>query len=204
MRVHAAFSTGILMSESNLVSKLFFFRESVFGLEPLFSQPAMLLPVLKLGVAPAVARVASDAGLQPIGTDTVITNFPTMDSELAWGVVFYASGLIFLTLWEELVVPRLKLRSILPDIPLLPNQLSEAERSTSWILPWTANLPVPPPAYDELSSMDKFRVGRVNNVAQYITVHTPDRFITGVIEKSSEWSQFYKNETIIILKERIG
>ncbi len=163
----------------------------------------MLLPVLKLGVTPAVARVASDAALHPIGSDSVITNFPTMDSELAWGVAFYASGLILLTLWEERVVPRLKLRSILPDIPLLPNELSEAERSTSWILPWTANLPVPPPVYDKLSSMDKFRVGRVNNVAQYITVHTPDHFVTGVVEESLEWSQFYSNQTIIIFKERV-
>lgn len=114
----------------------------------------------------------------------------------------YVVGISALTAWEEYVVPRLKLHSILPDVPLIPGSLNERERNIEWILPWTADSPVPPPTAQNLKRSGRYIVGTVDNVDQYIVIHdTEPPTIRGVCEKSSEWSEHY-NETVYIYKSK--
>ena len=71
---------------------------------------------------------------------------------LLTGLACYAGGLAALTAWEEFVVPELKLRSILPDVPIAKGQLTVRQRRSPWITPLTADGPVP--VLDELQTRD--------------------------------------------------
>ena len=121
---------------------------------------------------------------------------------LLTGLVLYAGGLIGLTVWESLVVPRLKLNSILPDVPLLPGQFTEAERAVPWKTPWTSDLPIPPPTYKDLKLRKEFMIGKEDNVGQFITNVSLKRQIVGVMESSEEWSEYY-HHPISIFKRRL-
>ena len=124
----------------------------------------------------------------------------TIDSPLATGIVFYVSGLIFLSAWEKWVVPSLKLNSILPDVPLLPEQLNEKERKVKFITPLTSSMSVPPPSLENLRERGKYIVGHVDDVNQFITCESRSH-VDGVCESSLEGSAYYGTE-ITIFKER--
>ena len=122
-----------------------------------------------------------------------------LDDPLVTGVACYIAGLAALTAWESYAVPRLQARSILPDVPLLPGQLTQKEKAVPWILPWTADLPVPPPPYEELGG--RFRIGVVDGVGQFLTKEEGEE-VRGVREKSEEWSAYY-GKTVYVYKLRI-
>ena len=116
------------------------------------------------------------------------------------GILFYGVGLVGLTLFEEFVVPKLKLNSILPDIPISDNQLTEFQKKESWIIPLTADYSVPLPEKTKLKIKGKHRIGSRNGISQFITLDTNLKTIKNVQERSEEWSEVY-NENIIIFKK---
>lgn len=117
---------------------------------------------------------------------------------LLTGLACYAGGLAALTAWEEFVVPELKLRSILPDVPITEGQLTVRQKRSSWITPLTADGAVP--VLDELRDGD-VRVGRRDGIAQYITLDKlPPR--PNVQEESEAWSEVYKVPVVIYKKQR--
>jgi hypothetical protein len=115
-------------------------------------------------------------------------------------VACYAFGIIALSAWEKWVVPSLKLNSILPDIPLLPGQFTEQERSVKFITPLTSSMSTPPPTLQDLHERGKYLVGSVDEVNQFITCESLSH-IEGVSICSSEWSVYYDAE-VAIYKER--
>jgi hypothetical protein len=117
------------------------------------------------------------------------------------GVVCYVTGLLLLTAWENVVVPKLQLKSILPDVPLLPGQLTQKQKSVGWITPLTANLQTPPPLREELQSRGKYLVGCRGDVRQFITLESRPNH-KGVSEMSQEWSEYYGVD-VTIFKERV-
>lgn len=116
------------------------------------------------------------------------------------GLACYAFGIIALSAWEKWVVPSLKLNSILPDIPLLPGQLTEQERCVNFITPFTASTSTPSPTLQDLHERGKYLVGSVGEVNQFITCESLSH-IEGVSIRSPEWSVYYDAE-IAIYKER--
>ena len=125
-----------------------------------------------------------------------------LKGSLLTGVILYIVGLSALTAWEEFVVPRLKLNSILPDVPIYGN-LRQRDIAEKWITPLTADLPIPPPTLQQLSELGKFKVGKRESVTQYITTNPLGRSITGVREVSDDWSKYYDSE-IVIYKENLA
>lgn len=120
---------------------------------------------------------------------------------LMTGLVCYLGGFATLTAWEQFVVPQLKLKSILPDVPLLPNQLTEAQKHTPWITPLTCDAMVPPPTLETLRGRGKHWVGVVLNANQFITtkstseVHTEEPHC--LCATSEEWSEYYDCDVTI-------
>lgn len=138
-------------------------------------------------------------------------SFPTPPDDLAnlqlsdaqFGILCYATGLATLTVWEEVVVPKLKLKGWIPDKPLNPRALSERDKAAKWVVPLTADRTVPLPNFDELVERGPFPVGRTATATQLIYVGEDRAKQTpGVDEVSAEWSKFYKGETIRIRKVR--
>ena len=127
---------------------------------------------------------------------------PFLDSSspLFTGIVCYAMGLTLLNVWETMIVPALQLRSILPDVPLIPGQFTQAEKSQSWITPLTANTQTPPK--ETLKERGRHVVGSYGTVRQLITLDTSHVTQTGVREVSPEWSEYY-DDTVVIFKERM-
>ena len=124
---------------------------------------------------------------------------PAMDSgSLLTGIACYAGGLAALTAWEEFVVPELKLRSIVPDVPIVKGQLTVKQKRSPWITPLTADGAVP--ALDDLRKGD-VRVGQRNGVAQYLTLDDLRR-LSGVQEPSELWSEVYKVPVTMYKKQR--
>ena len=95
-------------------------------------------------------------------------------SGLQTGLLCYVGGFLLLTAWEEVAVPRLKRRGIIPDIPFVEGALTEEQKDASWILPWF-NSGIEPPKLEELQKMHAFRVGQRSGADQFITVHKPLR-----------------------------
>ena len=125
--------------------------------------------------------------------------------EAATGAACYAGGLVLLTLWESLAVPRLKLRGLLPDVPAVPGALSEADKAARWIEPLTAESFVPLPTLEELQSRGSHVVGRSPTVLQSIYVRSGERgerTVAGVEEVSEAWSAHYGGAQIGIRKTR--
>jgi hypothetical protein len=123
---------------------------------------------------------------------------PADPGALVTGLACYAGGLVALTAWEAFVVPELKLRSILPDVPLVKGQLTVRQVRSPWITPLTADGAIP--ILDDLHK-DDVRVGRRDGVAQYVTLRDlPHR--PGAQELSTAWSQLYKRRVMIYKKQR--
>lgn len=114
---------------------------------------------------------------------------------LGTGVACYLAGLATLSIWEEVVVPALKLRSILPDVPSVTGQLTERQRNARWITPLTADQRLPLPSLDRLRDRDH-RVGSQEGVSQHITVCRL-RHVRGLQERSDEWSRFYGTDICV-------
>ena len=129
-------------------------------------------------------------------TVNLVQNMPPLFT----GFLFYAIGFILLTYWEENVVPFLKLKSILPDIPLVEGQLTAKQTKTAWIIPLTADNRIPLPTLDELDKKGKHRIGVSDGVVQFITAKSLTFRKAGVQEISEEWSEYY-NAPIIVFKK---
>ena len=128
--------------------------------------------------------------------DSVIYHAPMvadvdLHSPLVTGIIFYVTGYAALSVWEEFVVPQLKLRSILPDVPLVDGQLTEKERTEPWITPLTADQTLPLPTLEMLRTKDHHRIGRREGVTQYITTDEKLTRIRGVQEEVEAWNDFY-------------
>ena len=132
-----------------------------------------------------------------------LLNNPLHFSPFTTAISVYVVGLILLTAYEELVVPSLKLKSILPDVPLLPGSFTEKEKAVPWITPWTADLVVPPPVFEDLQTLPKYRIGRQGDITQFITARKLQTIVPGVKEVSPEWTAFYNSSEIYIFKERV-
>ena len=154
-------------------------------------------------ITPLQSAVYFGTSLVPLQTVDALNVSPVgelLDSPLSTGIAFYITGFLLLTAWENAVVPALQLRSILPDIPLLPGQLTQTEKAVAWITPLTANLQTPPPTKETLKKRGNHMVGSRGDVRQFITLETRD-IQKGVCEVSREWSEYYK-DTVTIFKER--
>lgn len=116
------------------------------------------------------------------------------------GLCFYLVTLASLVAWETWVVPVLKSRSILPDIPLVEGQLTEEQKRQPWIVPLTSDQSLPLPTWNTLVEKRRHRIGRCEGVTQYIV---PDELptIDGVQKVSSEWSTHY-DHCVSVLKEK--
>ena len=113
---------------------------------------------------------------------------------LITGVIFYSVGLLALTAWEKIVVPQLKLNSILPDIPITNNQLTESQKNEPWIVPLTADYSIPLPDKQELEIKGKHRIGSKNGISQFITLDNDLKIIKKIQEQSKEWSELYHDK----------
>ena len=103
------------------------------------------------------------------------------------------SQLSLLTAWAKIMVPRMR--------PLPPTSTDD-DKAGEWLLPWSTSLLAPAPPYSELLEVQRFQIGRVGVVNQFITTQRVDTSSARVCEVSDEWSAFYNNNTIYILKER--
>lgn len=121
-----------------------------------------------------------------------------ISDDLVFGAACYVGSFALLSAWEGVVVPRLKLRGIIPDVPILPGALSERERAARWIVPLTSDRRVPLPDLETLRTQGHHCVGKAEGVPQLISLATPDaRESPGVRVVHSDWSDFY--ETPILL-----
>ena len=149
--------------------------------------------------------------LLPQATQAVLYNVPTAaislpdlpfePTPLTTGIACYAVGFLALSAWEHWAVPYFKLHSILPDVPLLPGQLTEQERLVAFITPYTSRLSTPPPTLDELRKRGDYMVGAVEDVCQFITCESHPH-IRGVSAPSPEWSSYYGTDVTIFKKRR--
>lgn len=153
---------------------------------------ATFAPTLAAAAADSATTLATDGanGLAPI-------------PPFVTGVVCYVGGFVALAAWERWAVPALQLRSSLPDAPLLAGDVSEAERAVPFVTPWTADLPVPPPPYDELACRPDFRVASRGAVGQYIKAGAPPAERPGLVEASQSWERYYGDRPITIFKRRV-
>ena len=132
-----------------------------------------------------------------------LLNTPLHFSPFTTAISVYVVGLILLTAYEEFAVPFLKLNSILPDVPLLPGSFTEKEKAVQWITPWTADFVVPPPVFEDLKALTKYRIGRQGDITQFITARKLQTIVPGVKEVSPEWTAFYNSSEIYIFKQRV-
>lgn len=106
------------------------------------------------------------------------------------GLLCYGAGLVSLTLWDEVVLPRLLAR------------LTPTERAVVFVTPLTACASVPPPTLEELAAKGTHYVGRDAGLYQFITL---DEDLVpleeNVCEWSDEWSAFYDAD-VYVFKER--
>ena len=136
-----------------------------------------------------------------VASQQIASTLPTdMQSSLATGAVFYVTGLVTLTLWEEYVVPALKLRSIIPDIPRIDGQLTVKERNEPWITPLTSDQTLPYATIEQLKENDR-RIGSRDGISQFITLE-PLVHIRNVQEEVKEWSDMYGQPIIVYKKHR--
>lgn len=115
-------------------------------------------------------------------------------------IAFYAFGVVALGVWESIVVPWLGAATSLPS---KPRRLSRSDRDDAWIVPWTADLPVPPPDYATLCALGSFKVGACGAVDQLITARHLDAVRSTTRAVSPEWSDYYGRK-IVIYKVRRG
>jgi hypothetical protein len=163
--------------------------------------PTMLITPIQAALYRGVTLVPENVMSTTTVIDDVSSNVAFLQgSPVFTGIVCYVTGLVLLTTWENFVVPSLQLESILPDVPLLPGQLTQKEKSVGWITPLTANSHIPPPLIEDLRSRGKHLVGRRGDVRQFITLEARHTH-KGVCEESQEWSDHY-GVSVTIYKER--
>lgn len=121
---------------------------------------------------------------------------PISDSVVV-GIACYVCGFVALSAWEAAVVPELKVRAILPDVPREKGMLTEAQMRVPWIQPLTAERI---PRLEDLR-MEDIRVGSRMTIAQYISLDTSLATIRGLQVVSPEWSALY-NTSVIVYKKR--
>lgn len=116
----------------------------------------------------------------------------------------WAVGMGALMWWDATVVPELKRRSILPDIPLVPGQLTEREKAQPWLTPLTMSRDVYIPTLDRLRTEHPYYIGDRDGVRQYMTAHDVDscKKIPGVQEVSEEWSKLYGGTPVVVFKKQ--
>ena len=114
--------------------------------------------------------------LDPVFTGVAIKE-PTLTSyPIVQGFGYYLIIMICLTAWDELVLPKLQDRGIMPTIPgslraIRLEKLSQVQRELPWLTPTTAQLQgkgLPP--LEEIVAKP-IRVGEYNGVTQYIKAH---------------------------------
>lgn len=130
-----------------------------------------------------------------------IVQIPWEASPLVTGITFYVVGFAALTAWENIVVPKLKLNSILPDVPLLPGEFTQKEIAERWITPEMADSSLPPPSLEQLKERKKHFVGKSVNIRQFISCEKCGPLRPGIVDVSAEWTRYYEEE-IFIYKER--
>lgn len=153
-------------------------------------------------VLPPPLFTATASADPSIGSEmTNVASAAPPSGALLTGLVCYVGGLAALTAWEELVVPTLKLRSILPDVPLVDGQLTVRQKEAPWITPLTADGAVP--TLDALRAGD-VRVGRREGVAQYLALDAATALprVPKVQEPSAAWSEVYGVPVTIYKKQR--
>lgn len=124
-----------------------------------------------------------------------------LNTDVGTGAACYLGSLALLTAWESVAVPRLKLNGILPDVPILPGQLTERELRLPWILPITADQSIPLPDIDSLRDKERHHVGKIEKVSQVISIPSErTSIIKGKREVSEEWSSYYG--TLICIEKR--
>lgn len=117
------------------------------------------------------------------------------------GMVCYLGGLAGLTLWEDRVAPRLKKQGIIPDVPLIEGDITEAQRDLKWMTPLTCDQHLPLPSLEMLREKGVHRIGSIGGIHQMITLAPPKTYPLQVTT-SPEWSSHY-NTTVYIYKQRI-
>lgn len=119
--------------------------------------------------------------------------------------VLYGGGIASLVWWERAVVPILKRRGIVPDVPLVRGALTERQKDLRWITPLTCDNQVPPPALEDLRTRKRgHRVGTFGGVHQLISLN-PSVVPQGNSSQSCcspEWSEYY-NTTVYIFKKKV-
>jgi hypothetical protein len=143
------------------------------------------------------------------------------------GLIFYGFGMVFLTAWDEFVLPKLQDRGIMPTIPgTLRHErlakLNKEQRAVPWVTPLTADRALP-----SLESIEAeaFRVGSSYlGVAQLIMAHPEEQArdpelhmsrptdgtefeadeIDGVCRVSPEWSDHFGKRVYICKRPTSG
>jgi len=173
----------------------------------------MLIPSLIPPVNPQIAAItaplpATDLG--PSDAMTISSAFATATeapapapSEMVMFAGIWLISLGFLTAFETIVVPLLKLNSILPDVPLVPGQLTERQKATPFICPLTVDREIILPTLDRLRKPEPYYVGKRLGIKQYITAYSTQeyRHVKGVQQRSEQWSKFYCNNTVVVFKQ---
>lgn len=117
------------------------------------------------------------------------------------GLVFYVTTMCFLYFWETVAVPVLKLKSIIPDVPLVKGQLTEKEKHAKWITPLTADRRIPIPDIEDIEKKQQHMIGILDGIPQYITSE-PLKTYKGVQEQSTDWSEYFGKPTFIYKKNK--
>ena len=126
---------------------------------------------------------------------------PNLDDSTMLGISIYASSLAGLTAWEALAVPALKRKGLIPDIPLNPFDLTEAEKDSPFLIPLTSDQAIPHPSIKEIIKLEEHMVGRRGRVGHFISVQAFGNRIEGRRTKSKDWSSFYNRD--IFIEKRI-
>ena len=133
-----------------------------------------------------------------------VSNKPVkMITDFDVGMFCYVGGMVGFTMWEYKVVPQLKRKGIIPDVPLIEGDITEAQKDLKWMTPLTCDNQLPLPTFDDLKNKGAYRIGSTNGIHQVITL-TPSKAypLDKVAVRSLEWSLHY-NTTVFIHKQRI-
>lgn len=157
-------------------------------------------------------RVSASPNLAIDGSAwSALVNFFTEPSVARAGVLYYLVGIVFLTLWDHIVIPWLQDREIISVDKVLgsirpSDALTHRERGLPWVTVLTADKAVPLPTREDMESTPTrlFFVGAIDSVAQFITLTEPtnDEEVKGVYEYSEEWSRHFRIPNIYIVKKR--
>lgn len=133
----------------------------------------------------------SSALLASSNLGTFDLNENLSQSAIGTGILFYCIGMVGLTAWDSIVLPKMGITWH------LKYQFTPEEKKASWIDPWMYH--GIPPSLDTITSCEKHRVHQSGRICQYISTKKLVDLQRGVSELNDLWSDHY-GVTIFIHK----